>query len=104
MKLAQIAAAAALASLSSGCATTSFAPQAWRVIRTRDTEAISTGMYVVTVVGFGLWLSYGILRADWTLAIPNAICLLLSAFILVMKLLPRREKEAVAATLDVGHP
>jgi len=34
------------------------------------------------------------------LILTNALCLLLSGFILVMKLLPRREKEAIADALD----
>ncbi|SDD99279.1 SemiSWEET family sugar transporter [Belnapia rosea] len=80
--------------------TTSFLPQAWKVIRTRDTQAISTRMYSVTVVGFALWLTYGWLLGQWPLILTNSICLALSAFILVMKLLPRHRKEAVAAALD----
>ena len=82
------------------CSTTSFAPQAWRIIRTGDTEAISAPMYLLTVGGFGLWLSYGWLRRDWPLVVTNAICLSLSAFILVMTLLPSRRRREVAATLD----
>jgi MtN3 and saliva related transmembrane protein len=80
--------------------TTSFLPQAWKVIRTRDTEAISARMYTVTVIGFTLWLTYGLLLGQWPLILTNSICLTLSAFILMMKLLPRHRKEAVAATLD----
>jgi MtN3 and saliva related transmembrane protein len=80
--------------------TTSFLPQAWKVIRTRDTEAISKRMYTVTVIGFALWLTYGLLLGQWPLILTNGICLTLSAFILVMKVLPREKKEAVAATLD----
>ena len=34
-----------------------FTPQAWKVIRTRDTSSISAAMYAVTVVGFALWLT-----------------------------------------------
>jgi MtN3 and saliva related transmembrane protein len=89
-----VGAAAILAS------TTSFLPQAWKVIRTRDTEAILAGMYAVTVVGFALWLSYGLLLDALPLIITNGICLLLSGFILMMKLLPPRSKDAVAAALD----
>lgn len=89
-----LGAAAALAS------TTSFLPQAWKVIRTRDTSAISTGMYAVTVCGFALWLAYGWLLGQWPLIVTNGICLVLSAFILAMTLLPQRQKEAVADTLD----
>jgi MtN3 and saliva related transmembrane protein len=80
--------------------TTSFAPQAWKIIKTRDTEAISARMYALTVAGFGLWSLYGFLRSDWTLDIPNVICLGLSAFILAMKHLSQRQKEAVADRID----
>jgi MtN3 and saliva related transmembrane protein len=93
-----IGAAAALAS------TVSFTPQAWRIIRTADTHAISTGMYVITVTGFALWTAYGWRLGQWPLMVSNTICLLLSGFILAMKLLPRGKKEAVrtkvAETLD----
>jgi MtN3 and saliva related transmembrane protein len=87
----------ALATLAS---TTSFVPQAWKVIRTRDTRAISTGMYTVTVLGFSLWLAYGLLLGQWPLIVTNAICLLLSGFILAMKRLPKRKRQAVAEALD----
>lgn len=89
----------ALATLAS---TTSFAPQAWKIIRTRDTAAISTGMYAVTVAAFSLWLVYGLLLGQWPLIVTNGVCLALSAFILAMKLLPRRKREAVADALDPG--
>ncbi len=80
--------------------TTSFVPQAWKVIRTRDMRGVSTGMYTVTVVGFCLWLTYGLLLGQLPLIVTNGICLLLSAFILVMKLLPRHQRDAVADTLN----
>lgn len=82
------------------CSTTSFAPQAWRIIKTADTSAISARMYVLTVTGFSLWLGYGVLQREWPLIVPNAICLGLAAFILLMKLLPRTRREAIAARLD----
>jgi MtN3 and saliva related transmembrane protein len=56
-------------------------------------------MYVITVAGFALWTAYGILGRQWPLIIPNTICLGLSGFILFMKLLPRRKREAVADAL-----
>ena len=85
------------------CSTTSFAPQAWRIIRTGDTASISAPMYVLTVAGFGLWLAYGSLRLDWPLIATNATCLALSAFILLMTLLPSRQRRELAATLDPGE-
>ena len=82
------------------CSTTSFVPQAWKVVRTRDTSAISKRMYAITVTGFSLWLAYGLLLGQWPLIVTNGICLVLSAFILLMKVLPRPQKEAVADALD----
>ena len=76
--------------------TTSFLPQAIKIIRSRDTRSISAGMYALTVTGFALWTTYGILLGAWPLIAANAICLGLSAFILTMKLLPRGKKDAVA--------
>jgi len=91
-----VGAAAAVAS------TVSFTPQAWKIIRTANTEAISTGMYVITVAGFALWDVYGVRLSQWPLVASNSICLALAGFILAMKLLPRRGKQAVRETvLDV---
>ena len=86
------------------CSISSFVPQAWKIIRTRDTSGISTRMYVLTVVGFSLWLTYGILLGSLPLMAANGVCLALSAFILVMKMLPKPQKDAVAETLGVPAP
>jgi MtN3 and saliva related transmembrane protein len=80
--------------------TVSFVPQATKIIRSRDTSGISTGMYLVTVAGFTLWTAYGAIQTAWPLIASNSICLILSAFILTMKLLPQREKEKVADAVD----
>lgn len=80
--------------------TASFAPQPWRVIQTRDTKAISLPSYALTVLAFGLWLSYGFIRSDWAIMAPNAICLMLASFILLMKLLPRKEKAKLADAIE----
>jgi MtN3 and saliva related transmembrane protein len=80
--------------------TVSFAPQAWKVIRSRRTQDISAVMYGCTVTGFALWLAYGIALMQWPLILCNGICLLLSAFILFMKLSPQRVKDEVADKMD----
>jgi MtN3 and saliva related transmembrane protein len=91
-----------IGSLAALCSTVSFVPQAWKIIRTRDTSGLSARMYAVTVTGFSLWLAYGIMLGEWPLIVTNAICLALSAFILAMRILPQRKKEAVADLLDPG--
>ena len=87
------------------CSTASFTPQAWKIIKSRETKDISAGMYALTVSGFALWTTFGVLGMQWPLIIANFICLLLSSFILMMKLLPQPKKDAVADKLDpeAGH-
>ena len=82
----------------------SYVPQAWAIIRSRDTSGISLKMYVITVIGFVTWLIYGLLLMQWAIIVQNIICLGLSAFILTMKLLPQRRKEAVADTVAAVLP
>ena len=86
--------------LATATSVTSFVPQAWKVIRTRETADISVGMYALTVTGFLLWTAYGVLLGAWPLIATNSLCAALSAFILMMALLPRRERESVADALD----
>lgn len=86
--------------LATACSVSSFVPQAWRVIRTRDMAGVSTRMHAITVVGFALWLTYGLLLGQWPLILTSGACLLLSGFILAMKLLPRHKRDAVAHRLD----
>ena len=80
--------------------TASFAPQAWKVIRTRDVEGLSARMYALTITGFALWLCYGALRVDWALIVPNALCLAMAAFIFGMIVMPRRKREEVASAIE----
>lgn len=61
-------------------------------------------MYVVAVLGFSLWLGFGIMKYEWPIIITNGVCLVLSAFIFLMTLLPRAQKDAVADTLDPDGP
>jgi MtN3 and saliva related transmembrane protein len=84
--------------------TASFAPQAWRVIRTRDVAGLSSGMYVLTVSGFALWLTYGILRYDWALIVPNTLCLILSLFILAMIVASDRTRNKVSEKIESALP
>lgn len=80
--------------------TASFLPQVLKVLRTRDTASISVGMYVVTVLAFALWVTYGIMREEVPLIAANGLSLVMSGFILVMKLLSKPAKEEVADVLE----
>jgi MtN3 and saliva related transmembrane protein len=82
------------------CSTISFAPQAWKIIQTGETKDISAISYAITVTAFALWVTYGAIRGDWPLLASNSVCLVLSAFILVMTLAPKawRKKMSKAAS------
>ncbi|MBZ9605465.1 MULTISPECIES: SemiSWEET family sugar transporter [Phyllobacterium] len=72
--------------LASACSVASFVPQVWKVMRTDDTEAISTRMYALTVVGFALWSAFGMMRGEWPIILTNSICFCLSGVIFIKKL------------------
>ncbi|EQD30635.1 MAG: SemiSWEET transporter [Metallibacterium sp.] len=66
--------------------TVAFIPQAWRTWRTRDTRALSLGMYLVFTVGVAFWLGYGLALGAWPIIVSNAITLPLAGTILILKL------------------
>lgn len=61
-------------------------PQAIKVIRTRETAAISLTMYMMLALGVSLWLAYGLLIGSWPLIGANAVTLVPVLAILGMKL------------------
>jgi MtN3 and saliva related transmembrane protein len=85
--------------LASAASVSSFAPQAWKIIKTQDTSSVSKLMYMITVTGFVFWTIYGYLISSWPVIITNIICFLLSAFILAMKILPEQAKSHIASRI-----
>ena len=65
--------------------TGSFVPQAIRVLRTRDTRAISLAMYTMFTSGSLLWFIYGICIKSTSVVAANAITFLLALTILILK-------------------
>jgi len=65
--------------------TLSFLPQAIKVMRERQTRAISLHMYVIFTLGVACWLLYGLLIGSPSVVLANAVTLLLAASVLVMK-------------------
>ena len=66
--------------------TIAFVPQAVLTWKQRRAEGVSLGMYVVFVLGVACWLAYGLLIGSAPIIVANVITLLLSGFILAMKL------------------
>ncbi|MBP2623293.1 SemiSWEET transporter [Streptococcus oricebi] len=63
-----------------------FVPQVIKVIRTKDTESIALGMYLMTVIGMGLWLIHGLMIGDLALITANSISFVLAGIVLVYKI------------------
>lgn len=66
--------------------TASLIPQVTKIWKTKSARDVSLKMFVAFCVGVGLWLAYGIIKAEAAIIITNAATLLLGAAILVMKL------------------
>ena len=66
--------------------TLSFYPQAYKIIKTRDTASISLVMYSIINVGLILWLVYGLMIGDMPIILANAFTLLASLTILFLKI------------------
>lgn len=65
--------------------TFAFLPQVVRVVKTKDTESIALGMYVMQVIGIAL-LAHGFHIGDLPLILANSVSFLLSGIILTYKL------------------
>ncbi|HRD45744.1 MAG TPA: SemiSWEET transporter [Caulobacter sp.] len=67
------------------CSMTSFTPQILKIWREKDASSVSLRMFLLTVTGFVLWTTYGVLLGSWPVATSNAVCLALSGVVLGLK-------------------
>ena len=68
-----------------GCTTVSFVPQVLKIRRTRSAADISSGMYLLFILGLALWLAYGLMIGSWPILIANTLTIGLAAAVLWMK-------------------
>jgi len=61
-------------------------PQAWWIVRERETRAISLPATAMFTAGIGLWLVYGVALNDLPLIASNIVTLALMLVILALKL------------------
>ncbi|ODS33842.1 MAG: hypothetical protein SCARUB_01003 [Candidatus Scalindua rubra] len=72
--------------------TSGFVPQIIRGIRTKKLEDVSPVMYMFLIFGLSLWLSYGIHLEDVIIIGANAVALLFSVVILILRYKYLRQK------------
>jgi MtN3 and saliva related transmembrane protein len=79
------------------CTTGAFVPQVLMVWRARGAPGISSGMYLMFILGVALWLFYGLALASWPMVIANGITLLLASSVLGMKWYFERASRSAGA-------
>jgi MtN3 and saliva related transmembrane protein len=48
-----------------------------RMLRQRSSRDVSVGYFTILLVGFGLWIGYGIAARNLALIVPNTVALLI---------------------------
>jgi uncharacterized protein with PQ loop repeat len=61
-----------------------------RMLRQRSSRDVSVGYFSILLVGFGLWISYGIASRDLALIVPNTVALLIGVSTIAIALRLRR--------------
>jgi MtN3 and saliva related transmembrane protein len=64
--------------------------QVREIRRRRSSDGISIGYFSVLLVGFALWVAYGLARGDLPLVLPNSVALLVMAGTIAVTLRHRR--------------
>lgn len=70
----------------------SLLPQLVKTIKLRKAEDVSPFMFILLLMGTGLWTYYGILREDFPIIATNSFSFGLNVFMLVLKVRFRNNK------------
>ncbi len=66
--------------------TSSFIPQAYRVFKTKKTEDLSLGMFLLFCGGTIFWIIYGVLIRSFPVVLANCVTFIMAFYILMMKI------------------
>ena len=72
--------------ISAVCTTIAYVPQVLKVYKTKSTRDISLGMFLLMNAGIAGWLVYGVLLNKMPIIAANFVSLLLTLYILGVKL------------------
>jgi MtN3 and saliva related transmembrane protein len=70
----------------SGTGSAANVPQVWKAWRTKQTDDLSLAMTLILSTGLGLWVIYGIMQSDLVIVLANAVAMVLSTTLAVMKM------------------
>jgi MtN3 and saliva related transmembrane protein len=76
------------------CTSLAAAPQLIKAWKTKEVKDISLKMFLLYVIGVGLWLFYGVLKSDTPIVITNSISLAFNAAMLFLKLKYKDKPDA----------
>lgn len=69
------------------CTGISMLPQLIKTFREKKAGDISYSMLFILIAGLGLWVCYGIVKADWIIIISNAVSLMININIAVLNMI-----------------
>jgi len=70
-------------------------PQAYKIIKTKETKAVSAWSNIVLFTGLAVWVVYGFLREDWPIIISNLISATITAIVIFLKLTSKKVIEVI---------
>ncbi len=77
----------------SACTAASLIPQLTKVLKEKKAENVSLWMLLVLFVGLGLWVYYGILKADWIIIISNAFSFIINILLAIFAMKYKKENK-----------
>ncbi len=83
--------------------TFAYLPQAIKSFRTRSVRDLSLLMLISLNLGLMLWVAYGVMIQSLPIILPNSVTLLLSAPLLVMKIVSRNHAGQNAEVNVAAH-
>jgi len=70
-------------------------PQAYKIIKTQETKAVSVWSNLVLLTGLIVWVVYGCFRNDWPVIIANSISATITAIVIFLKLTSKKTLETI---------
>lgn len=67
------------------CTSSSLLPQLIKTVKTKEAQDVSLVMFVVLLVGNGLWIYYGVAKSDIPIIATNSLAFVLNIVMLTFK-------------------
>lgn len=71
---------------SAGAVTTlTFLPQVVKTWKEKTAKNVSLWMFIIAAINEVMWIGYGLLKDDWVIILTNAIVLVMSLTMIILK-------------------